>query len=228
MSRDYLPSNDAVLLSWSANFSAKITATPTAYGLVAAQATAYAALDTAFASALATATDPSTRTKATIAAKNTAKSPLKASARDLVKIIQAFPSLTNEQRIDLGITVRNNPSPINPPEDPPVLEVVSALGRILKVKLHSIDSSRRGKPAGVAGASLFSFVGSAPPADISMWTFEGSISKTTFDVEFAPTVAAGAQVWLTAFWYSPRAQSGPACTPISAYIAGGVVASAAS
>ncbi len=223
MPTDFLPSRDADLLAWSANYSALISATPTAFGLVAGQATTYAALHASFASALATATEPTTRTRGTIAAKNAARTPLRASARDLARIIQAFPTLTNEQRINLGLTVRDvEPSPINPPTETPVLEVVAAIGRTLKVKLRAIDSDRRGKPEGVAGATLFSFVGTAPPADISQWKFEGSITRTTFDVEFAPTVPAGSQVWLTAFWFSPRAQSGPACTPVTAYLAGGV------
>ena len=31
----------------------------------------------------------------------------------------------------------------------------------------------------------------------------------------------GPVVWLTAFWYDPRGQSGPGCTPGSAILAGG-------
>jgi len=225
---DFLPSKDALLLSWSANFSTKITATPTAYGLVAAQATAYAALNTTYSTTYATAINPATRTKGTILAKNDARIPLRASARNLARIIQAFPTLTNTQRADLGITVRDvTPSPINPPTESPVMEVVSANGRALTLKLRSVDSERRGKPPGVHGASLFSYVGATPPADISAWKFEGSTTRTSFVMEFAPTVPAGSQVWLTAFWFNPRSESGPACMPISAFIAGGVVAAAA-
>ena len=54
--RDYLPHNDAELLAWSSNFSSLITAAPVTYGLVAGQATAYAALHTAYAAKLETAT----------------------------------------------------------------------------------------------------------------------------------------------------------------------------
>ncbi len=221
--RDFLPSKDADLLAWANSFSAKITATPVAYGLVAAQATAFSALLTTWSADLAVATDPATRTRAAIAAKNASRTPLKAEARELARIINAFPSITNEQRIELGLTPRSGTiSPINPPTECPVLEVVSAIGRTLKLKLRSSDSNRRGKPADVAGATLFSYVGSAPPADIAAWKFEGSITKTVFDCEFPASVAAGAQVWLCAFWFSPRAQSGPACQPVSAYLAGGV------
>ena len=221
--KDFLPTKDAELLAWSSNFSSLISSGAAGYGLLPAQATAYAALHSAFASALETATEPSTRTRGTVAAKDAARTPLKAEARELARIVNAFPSITNTQRINLGLNPRTGQvSPINPPTEAPVLEVVSANGRTLKVRLHAQGSDRRGKPANVAGATLFSYVGSAPPADVSAWKFEGSTSRTIFDVEFPPTVPAGAQVWLCCFWYSPRAQSGPACMPVCAYIAGGV------
>jgi hypothetical protein len=226
--RDYVPHKDADLKPWVLNLSAKLTATPVAFGVTAAQATALAALVTTWVDALAVVEDPATKTRAAIAAKNAARAPLKAEARELARIINAFPSITNEQRIELGLTPRDGTiSPINPPTECPSLRVVSAIGRILKIKLQGQDTSRRGKPEGVAGATLFSFVGDEAPADIGQWKFEGSITRTEFDIEFAPSVAAGAKVWLCAFWFSPRSQSGPACEPVAAYIAGGVSAEAA-
>lgn len=225
MPRDFLPSKDADLLAWSSNFSTRITATPTAFGLVAAQATAYAALHSSFASALTVATDPGTRTRGTVAAKNDARAPLRAEARELSRIIQAFPATTTQQRIDLGLNPRDNPaSPIPAPQTSPVLEILSVQGRLFKLRLREVNSERRGRPIGVEGATIMSYVGAQPPADKTLWRFEGSITRTNkFDLEFPASVAAGAQVWLCAFWYSPRAESGPACAPVGAYVAGGVV-----
>lgn len=221
--KDFLPAKDAELLAWSSHFSTLITSEATSIGLTTGQCTAYSALHAAFSASLAVATNPVTRTRGTIADKDAKRAPLKAKARELARIINAFPSITNQQRIDLGLNPRSGTiSLVNPPTECPVLEVVSATGRMLKLKLRAIDSDRRGKLPGVDGATLFSFVGAAPPADISLWKFEGSTSRTVFDVEFPPTVAGGAQVWLTAFWFNSRSQSGPACTPITAYIAGGV------
>jgi hypothetical protein len=223
MSRDFLPAKDADLLSWATGFSDKITATPTAFGLVAAQATAFAALLSTFSADLAIATDPATRTRAAIETKNDSRTPLKREARELARVINAFPAITNAQRIELGLNPRSGQiTPSNPPDQSPVMEVVSATGRMVKVRVHGQDTTRRGKPAGCEGATIFSYVGAQPPADISQWKFEGNPTRTVFDVEFPPTVPAGSQVWLCGFWYSPRAQSGPACQPISAYLAGGV------
>src|SRR5690606_19205293 len=99
----------------SKSFTTKIVATPTLYGLVEAQATAYAALDAAFETAYLAATDPETRTKAKVQAKNDAKIALKLMASDLSKIIGGTATVTNEQRLDLGLSVRDLPSPVPPP-----------------------------------------------------------------------------------------------------------------
>jgi hypothetical protein len=79
---------------------------------------------------------------------------------------------------------------------------------------------RRGKPAGVALAFVYSFVGTTPPTDLTMFKFEGSSTRTTFDILFPTTVAGGSQVWLYACWANPRTQSGPACAPVTAYLQG--------
>lgn len=221
---DFLPSKDSELIVWSSNYSARINATPLAFGLSVPAAAGYQALHLDFETKLATASEPITRTRGTISAKDDARKLLKAEARELARIINAYPPITNQQRIDLGLTPRKSEAtPINPPTEQPVLTVAGAVGRILKIKLGSADTSRRGKPDGVAGCSLFSHVGSQPPADVSLFKFEGSTTRTSFDLEVPASVPAGSQIWLTAFWFSPTSQSGPACQPVSAYVAGGVV-----
>jgi hypothetical protein len=216
---NYLPAKDAALLAWSTNFSGLITATPTVFGLTAPQATAYAALNTAYATALA-AVDPGIRNKATVATKNAARASLKASARMLARIIEANPTITNAQKLTLGLTVRAVPTPIPAPSTAPMLDIISVIGRSVKVRLHGALGDRRGKPAGVALAFVYSFVGTTPPTDLTMFKFEGSSTRTTFDILFPTTVAGGSQVWLYACWANPRTQSGPACAPVTAYLQG--------
>src|SRR5262245_6470997 len=91
---EFLPTRETELLAWSLNFSTKITATPTAFGLVAAQATAYATLHSTFSNKLTIASDPGTNSKANVEAKNLAKFALIDSARDLVRQIQGVPTVT--------------------------------------------------------------------------------------------------------------------------------------
>ena len=57
-------------------------------------------------------------------------------------------------------------------------------------------------------------MGATPPAELSAWKFEGNTGRTTIDVLFPTSVASGATVWFTAFWFNPRKQQGPACDPV--------------
>jgi hypothetical protein len=222
-STSFLPNKDAALLAWSLNFSAKITATPTAYGLTAPQATAYATLHTNYATALA-ACDPGERSKSLVAAKNAARAALKSSARLLALLVQGTASVTDAQKLELGLTVRAMPSPIPPPAYAPALDVVSVSGRTVRIRLHdSTDAARRGKPAGVNGATVLSFVGTTPPDGVDGgWKFEGNTGRTIVDVVFPETVAAGAKVWLAAFWFNGSKQSGPICAPVGTNVQFGV------
>ena len=223
----FFPSTDSALLAWSLNFSTLISATPTAYGLTAAQATAYATLHTAYGTALA-ACDPSTRTKAAVSNKNVARTNLKNSARLLANLINGTASVTNAQKITLGLNVRATPSPIPQPSTAPGLSVRSVSGWTVKIKLSDTGSSaKRGKPPGVSAGSVFSYVGATAPSDISSWKFEGNTGKTLVDVAFASTLAPGTQVWLTAYWFNGRKQSGPATSPVSTNLQGGSVSLAA-
>ncbi len=223
MADSYLPSRESEFDVWARNLATKVAATPTAFGLNAAQATALTALNTAWHAAYLVTTDNDTRTPAAIAAKNTAKAELidgPGGIRELVKIIQAYPPLTNEQRVSLGITVPDlEPTPVPPPADPPVLAILSTLGRTTKLALRDItDSEKRGKPVGVSGATVLMFVGEEAPIDPLAWTFLTNTTKTVIDIEFQPAIPAGAKVWLTAFWKNRREEAGPAAVPVSTFI----------
>lgn len=228
MPRDYIPTTDAGLLAWSQNFSTLISATPVVFGLNAGNATSYAAAQSAYADALLAATEPSTRGGATVLAKRLARQSLVALSRQLARQVQGTMTVTDEQRYELGLTVRDaGPTPAPVPGATPRLDVVSVIGRNVKVRLHdAANPTRRGKPAFVAGASLFSYVGAVAPTDPAQYKFEGNTTRTTFDVVFPDTVASGATVYLCAFWYNAKAQSGPACTPVPVTIQGGAAVAA--
>lgn len=227
MAQSFLPDSDAALLAWSLNFKTLIVATPTVYGLTAPLATAYGVLHDAFATALAAA-DPAIRTRASVATKNTARTALKNNARLLANLVSGTASVTNAQKLALGLTVRAEPSPIPPPATAPSLDVLSVSGWTVKIRLHdAASSSARGKPAGVDGAAVFSYVGATPPADLSGWKFEGNTGRTTLDVAFDTALAPGTRVWLSAFWFNGRKQNGPSSSLVATNLQGGTVSMAA-
>ncbi len=215
---DYVPTRDADLLGFAENFSTKITATPTAYGLVAAQATAFATLFNAFGDAMRTLNDPMTRGTYYVAAKNNARDSLVDGAggiRQLANLVQAHPDITDLQLIDLRLTVRDRqPTPVPQPSTAPTIHIGDRYGRTVELRLEdSLNPNSRARPAGVAGAMVYSWVGANPPEDFTTWKCEGNFTRTEIEITFPLTVAPSTQVWFTAQWYNPRGETGPATLP---------------
>src|SRR4051812_19333910 len=203
------PDNDPGLLAWSLNFLTLITATPTAFNLVAGDATGYQTVHDTYADALA-ACDPAVRNKTAVVAKNSARTALKNAATLLANKVYAGASVTAAQKTELGIPPKQSPSPIPAPISAPVIEFISSMGETIQIRLKAAGGAGRGKLPGTMGASVFSFVGTTPPAEISGWKFEGNVGRVEkINLTFPGTVAAGAKVWLTAFWFNGRKQSGP-------------------
>jgi hypothetical protein len=227
MTRGIFPNTDSGLLGWSLNFSDQINSNPDGVGLSPQQAAEYAALHGQFAAAML-AVDPAVRSKTTTAAKNEARDALKNQARRLANLIYGTAGVTDAQKITLGLTVRKARTTAAVPAAAPQLTVLTVSGWTVKLMLKDATSStNRGKPAGVAGASVFSYAGTTPPTELTDWKFRGNTGRTSLDVNFSSTLAPGTQVWLSAFWFNTRHESGPTCAPVSTNLQGGSVSMAA-
>ncbi len=230
MTTPYLNPSDEGVRNWADNFSSRISAEadPGVLGLDAVQVSAYAALQMDYDTKFTLATQPTTRGGATILAKNLAKKPLVSESRKLAMIVTNHPGVTDQQRYDLGLTVRDNePTPVPVPSTAPTIDVKSMDGWTLSFRLHDGDATSRAKPTGVKGATIFSYVGDEAPVDVEAWKFEGNITKTDSKVVFPSTLAPGTKVFLTAFWFNTRAESGPAAMPVSRLINYGGMSQAA-
>ena len=223
---DYLPSKDADLLAFVQNVSTILTAAPIPLGQTAAIATTYAGKVSLFASCLTASTNPGTRTSVTVGATRDARRDLVAYTRILVRSIQGTMTVTDDQRRELGITVRKAPSPIGPPTIIPTIDVVKRYGTSVEIRIHD-GSESRGKPAGVAGASVYSFVGPVCPTDPALFKSEGITTRMQTTLDFDPTLSPGTVVWIAACFFSPRGQTGTACQPLSTMLAGGAMQIAA-
>ena len=214
----FLPNRDADLLLWAQNFYSVANVAPTSYGLTAAMLTSFNALVTSYQACLA-ACDPGVRNKAAVLAKNDARDALRNSARLLAKLVEGTATVTNSQKSSLGLNVRAAPQPIPPPGFAPQTDIVSVVGHNVKVRLHNSETAgKRGKPAQVKGAAVFSYVGETAPTNPAAYKFEGNTTLTVVDVTFPETVAAGSSVWIIAMWFNERAESGPPSTPVQAII----------
>jgi hypothetical protein len=205
--------------------STKLTAAPTSFGCTTTDATNLATATDGYVVALA-ACDPAIRTRPAVVLKNTKKLELNNLIRQLALKIQGTPTVTDAQKAEIGLSIQNVPTPIPPPAFAPAVDVVSVVGRTVRLRIHDSQESRRGKPAFVAGAMVFSYVGTEAPADPAAWKGEGITTRTGFEIAFPSDVASGAQVWIVAQWYNGKAQTGPASTPITTYLQGGAAAAA--
>lgn len=222
MPKGFLPNADNALLGWSSAFSEKINASPAAYSLSIAQAANYAELHAAFATAMAGCA-PAIRCKSNVATKNAARALLRTNASQLSSIIKGQPTVTDAQRIALGLNVRAMPTPSPQPAGGPGMQVISVPGWTVRLRLYDMDVVTRTKPAGVIGASLFTYVGDEAPTDVSEWTFALNTGMSVVSVNFSSTLSPGTKVWLTARWFNGRKQPGPLASPRATNLHGGAV-----
>ena len=221
MPHNFYVGTNAQVVAGSANFAALIATDFADYGLTNSQATAFGTVNTALQSAWSEATEPTTRTRITIAAKNLALKNMRTQAILLAKIIYATPTVSDAQLLGLGLLPRASRTPIPAPTTAPVVEVGVVSGRLVNLRLHASDSERRGMEVGAKGANVYSYVGPTPPDDSRDYHFEGMTTRTITQVLFPDSVASGATVWLSARWVSARGQLGPASAPVAFTLQGG-------
>ncbi|HYE19492.1 MAG TPA: hypothetical protein VEA69_13660 [Tepidisphaeraceae bacterium] len=227
MADHFIPGPDQAFLAWARNYSDYVTAHAVAVGLTAPIAVTLASKFTAFEDALALATNPATRGGAAVLLKDEKRRELEAYCRLTARAVQGTLTVTNTQRYDMGLTVRALPSPIGAPGFAPDIDVKLVSGNTVRARFHDpANPTRKGRPSGVAGLSVFSHVGPTPPTSESDWKFEGNATRTTLDVVFPEGTTPGAQIWLTAFYYNPRMQRGPAATPVTTRLPGGAAMAA--
>lgn len=186
MAASYIPTTDSGFAAWLLNFSTLLTLSPTTYGLVAGDATAVAAQNTAFQSAYSTATDPGTRTPAAVAAKDAAKSSALVVVRPLGVQISQNPGVTDENKTAIGVTVRKLvPSPVPTPTALPLVSVLFLQALLASLKVVSADTpTSKAKPFGCVAVQVFCSIGTMAATDPSQLAFVNSFTKIPLTLNF--------------------------------------------
>ncbi|HYE17888.1 MAG TPA: hypothetical protein VEA69_05565 [Tepidisphaeraceae bacterium] len=204
------PLGDQPLDFWLQNLVTVITPAPTSMGLVVGDVTSMTGLATDYHDRLVTATEPTTRTRATVAGKQVSKKAALAKARELVRKINAYPALTAAQRADLDLNPRDvTPSPIGPPTTYPVL----SLGGVgpLTADLRTVDvatPTRRAKPAGTIGCEVWVKIGGPAPESVEQCRYLMLATRNRTTLTFAPA-DANQTAYLIGRWINERGQPGP-------------------
>lgn len=222
-----MPSKKAAQVIWAATFVNVVGNRTDQYGVPKDLMSQFTTINASLQAAWTVAQEPSTRTRGTVAAADNLLKSMRAAAKNLVSIIQGTPSVSDQMKIDAGLTVRKTtPSKKPSPSTSPFIQVNSVDGRTVTIELRQ-SKSKRGRPTQVAGATVLTYTGTEVPQDPSEWRFATNTSKTTVSVPFGPSTT-GDTVFITAFWIGTRGESGPAATPVSVNLpAGGVLPSEA-
>lgn len=156
MALPYIPNKDALLVAWSDNFAALITASPTTYGLVAGDAAAINAVNTPWDAAYAAAVAGGTRGPMTVQAKNNARAALLAVVRPYAIQIRNNAGVSDPDKVALGLTVPNTTrTPILAPQSQPLISIVAATPLSHTLRFSDSNSPQlRGKPFGAKACSF--------------------------------------------------------------------------
>ena len=196
MARSFYTGNYTQLYTGSASFSTQITAAPTAVGLTSQIATAYAALNATYAAAFLAAASLDTRTKGSVAARNDAAMVLRARAAELAKLINGTSTVTNQQKIDLGLSVRKLASPVPPPGTPTAIR--ATLGGDGSLTLAWKCNNPRGASGTMyqvyrraTAAGEFTYLGGAGEKKFVDATIPAGAAQVTYQIQAVRSTAVG-------------------------------------
>jgi len=211
-----IPISDDRLLAFSLNFLNVALAAPEDFGMSKVQMSEYQAAQSRYSLALGKAQAPDTRTRVSVDLKNQAKKSLIGASRTLANVCETWPQMTNDKRLQLGITVRKPRTKRVPvPTAVPMTEIDSVKANMVTVIVRNPLTGKRDKPKGVHGISIYSYVGDDAPTDPSEMKFEGSTSDTKTTVTFATALEPFTKIWLSACYTNPRGNAGAGSVPIA-------------
>jgi hypothetical protein len=214
------PTADGPLDAWANNFKTLIAASPTTYGLVIADGTALTNAFNSWHTAYLAAINPTTRTRATVEAKNVQKVNILAVVRGYAATIRVNRAISNELKIGLGLHVRDAaPTPVPPPSTQPLLTITEPMRGVQDLRARdSASPDRRAKPAGTAGMLLFRAIGPVAATDSADAPFLAFAGKT--DLAFTFDAADNGKIaTYFARWTNTKGEMGPWSPAVSMPIA---------
>lgn len=207
----YIPAKDSALANWAANFSSLITASPATYGLTTGDATAIAGVETTWATAYALVTSPTTKTAATVAGKNVARTNLLATLRPYAQTVALNAGVSSGNKIALGLNPRTStPIPITTPTTYPALTIVQALPlqHVIRYRDQLASPSVKSKPYGVTQIQIYGETSLQPITDPTLLNFLAVNTKSPFAQSW-PSGAAGMKAYYAARWQTRKGLVGP-------------------
>lgn len=218
---DYIPSDDAGLISMVDNFSTAIDGGEAAFGLAEADNVALVAARNTFNNAVtALAAAKSAQLNAT-QVKNSSRAELVALVRQLARRVQAHPTISSAQLASAGLTVRDTtPTAVSAPTTAPILWIGTESKLTHRVHFYDENTpNSKAKPAGVFGLELYRKIGGAAPTSVADCEFVSLDTATPEVVEYNGD-QAGQMVYYIGRWATRSGLKGPESAVYSATVVG--------
>lgn len=223
MASTYLPRPDGAFNAWQQQFAVILSQNlgfwPVDGALTGAYFDALAAWNAAFGAHEAARA----AAQAATTAKDEARERLDAAVRPLVRQLQGLLEVTDPDRRNLGITVRQpGGAPAAAPTTTPRVRVATTarLTHTVRISDESTPTLTR-KPRGTLGAEVWLATvpaGSPPPKDPAAYTFLSLATRPTLTTEFPAEQGGKTAVYLLR-WLGTRGDRGPWSTPALATVA---------
>jgi hypothetical protein len=218
---DYLPSPDASLADWMENFVGYAASRMVQFGFTASDLTPVTDTFTDWSNKYAEQRNAKAMAAATTKQKDNLRVAFEGAVRPLVKRIQASPTVTDEDRIAMGLSVSGAGG--NGLAMATICRPVGYAngGQSLQHTIHFVnegqEGSSRAKPQGMHGCEIWMKVGEMPAGPSEM-SYVATPTRTPYIVRHAES-DAGKTAWYRLRWISKQNEPGPWSEVIQATIA---------
>jgi len=216
---DFIPGADNDFEPWQTNFVTYAQAHPQDLGLTPEQLATLTTGQTDWQNAYNTHLQAQTTAQSAHQQKDDIRSTFEQLVRTLARQLQSNPTVTNSQRVALGLTVSTGTRTATSIPTTRPLATLSNPGAY-RHTINFVDEStptRRAKPDGVMGAEIWVKVGDPAPKSPSELTFLGLDTQTPYIAEFEAT-DSGKTAYYQLRWVNRKGEQGPWSTLTSGMI----------
>jgi len=183
-----MPVNDTQLEEWSDRFAARLIADPEKFGLDEDEIAVLAQKHQRLKADLAQYRKAQAHARAATTRKKDSRDDFEALIRPLVTRIQVHPTMTNEDRAELGIplkNIRNGHGSLEFCNERPsaIIEIRPQGKHIIRIHSETDTGPRKAKPAGATGCEIWVKVGDLPNS-IEELRYVETVSKGAYVVQF--------------------------------------------
>lgn len=215
----YLPNKEDQFAAFVHNFVNQLTQHPDRYHIGTERVDRVTSLMNLWDTTVTDAVAARDAARAATLRKDQSRYSLEEVVRELSRIIQADPDVTDEDRELAGLPVRKTTrTPVPPPKTVPTGTVIGT-ERLQQTLTYSDASTptRRARPDGVTGCEVWVAVAEVAPTNPADYRFVVLSTRTPEVVTFAPEEGGRTAHYLLR-WVNGKGQQGPLSAPISATI----------